>query len=117
MSWIQTAYLIAEVIAIPLTGLLSRALSGRRLFLGALTLFTLASIGCAFSPDFNTLIFFRILQDLFGDYFDSHVPFQVELMRPEDFSHTAFADAFNQNPLVVDHAARIKEAFFGFIYS
>ena len=25
MSWIQTAYLIAEVIAIPLTGLLSRA--------------------------------------------------------------------------------------------
>ncbi|MGI9515124.1 MAG: DHA2 family efflux MFS transporter permease subunit [Anderseniella sp.] len=66
MSWIQTAYLIAEVIAIPLTGLLSRALSGRRLFLGALTLFTLASIGCAFSPDFNTLILFRILQGLAG---------------------------------------------------
>lgn len=66
MSWIQTAYLIAEVIAIPLTGLLSRALSGRGLFLGALTLFTLASIGCAFSPDFSTLIFFRILQGLAG---------------------------------------------------
>ena len=66
MSWIQTSYLIAEVIAIPLTGLLSRALSGRRLFLGALTLFTLASIGCAFSPDFTTLIFFRILQGLAG---------------------------------------------------
>ena len=29
MSWIQTAYLIAEVIAIPLTGLLTRALTMR----------------------------------------------------------------------------------------
>ena len=32
MSWVQTAYLIAEVIAIPLTGLLTRALSMRWLF-------------------------------------------------------------------------------------
>lgn len=66
MSWIQTAYLIAEVIAIPLTGFFSRALSLRRLFLIALSLFTLASIGCAFSPDFATLIVFRILQGLAG---------------------------------------------------
>lgn len=66
MSWIQTAYLIAEVIAIPLTGFLSRALSMRRLFLAALTIFTLASIGCAYSPDFSTLIGFRIIQGLAG---------------------------------------------------
>jgi DHA2 family multidrug resistance protein len=32
MSWIQTAYLIAEVIAIPLTGLLTRVLTLRWLF-------------------------------------------------------------------------------------
>ena len=32
MSWIQTAYLIAEIIAIPLTGLLTRALTLRGLF-------------------------------------------------------------------------------------
>ena len=49
MSWIQTAYLIAEVIAIPLTGLLTRVLSLRWLFVCAITLFTTASIGCAFS--------------------------------------------------------------------
>ena len=36
MSWIQTAYLIAEVIAIPLTGLLTRVLTLRWLFVGAL---------------------------------------------------------------------------------
>ncbi len=66
MSWIQTTYLIAEVIAIPLTGFLSRALSVRRLFLATLTLFTLASIGCAYSTDFTTLIIFRIFQGLAG---------------------------------------------------
>ena len=32
MSWIQTAYLIAEVVAIPLTGLLTRVLTLRWLF-------------------------------------------------------------------------------------
>src|ERR1700743_3765399 len=45
MSWIQTAYLIAEVIAIPLTGLLTRVLSLRWLFVGAVGVFTAASIG------------------------------------------------------------------------
>ena len=49
MSWIQTAYLIAEIIAIPLTGLLTRVLTLRWLFVSAISLFTLASIGCAFS--------------------------------------------------------------------
>ena len=52
MSWIQTAYLIAEVIAIPLTGLFTRVLSLRWLFVTAVSLFTLASIGCAFSGGF-----------------------------------------------------------------
>ena len=37
MSWIQTAYLIAEVIAIPLTGLLTRALTLRWLFVAAVS--------------------------------------------------------------------------------
>jgi MFS transporter, DHA2 family, multidrug resistance protein len=66
MSWIQTAYLIAEVIAIPLTGLFTRVLSLRRLFASAVGLFTLASIGCAFSSDFSTLLLFRIVQGFSG---------------------------------------------------
>src|SRR4051794_26138831 len=32
MSWIQTAYLIAEIVAIPLTGFLTRTLTMRWLF-------------------------------------------------------------------------------------
>jgi DHA2 family multidrug resistance protein len=66
MSWIQTAYLIAEIIAIPLTGWLTRMLTLRWLFVIAISLFTLASIGCAFSGDFAVLISFRVLQGFAG---------------------------------------------------
>jgi MFS transporter, DHA2 family, multidrug resistance protein len=66
MSWVQTVYLIAEVIAIPLTGLLTRALSLRGLFVTAVSLFTVASVGCAFSGSFAVLLVFRVLQGFTG---------------------------------------------------
>jgi len=66
MSWIQTAYLIAEVVAIPLTGLFTRVLSLRWLFAGGVFLFTLASIGCALSDSLPTLLVFRIIQGFSG---------------------------------------------------
>jgi len=66
MSWIQTAYLIAEITAIPLTGWLTRLLSLRWMFVAAISLFTLASIGCAASDSFSALISFRIVQGFAG---------------------------------------------------
>ncbi|MBV8566538.1 MAG: DHA2 family efflux MFS transporter permease subunit [Methylobacteriaceae bacterium] len=66
MSWVQTAYLIAEVIAIPLTGLLTRMLSMRGLFVAAVLVFTLASIGCAASIGFGLLVAWRVLQGFAG---------------------------------------------------
>src|SRR6266436_815597 len=66
MSWIQTAYLIAEIIAIPLTGWFTRVLTLRWLFVNAIGVFTLASIGCAFSGSFPTLVSFRVLQGFAG---------------------------------------------------
>ncbi|PDT78619.1 DHA2 family efflux MFS transporter permease subunit [Bradyrhizobium sp. C9] len=66
MSWIQTAYLIAEVIAIPLTGLFTHALSLRWLFAIAVSVFTIASVGCAFSGGFAVLLVFRVLQGFSG---------------------------------------------------
>ena len=66
MSWVQTAYLIAEVIAIPLTGLFTRMLTLRWLFVVAVSVFTIASIGCAFSDGFAVLLVFRIVQGFSG---------------------------------------------------
>jgi MFS transporter, DHA2 family, multidrug resistance protein len=66
MSWIQTAYLIAEIISIPLTGFLMRMLTMRWLFVGAISVFTVASIACAASGGFSSLIAFRVLQGFSG---------------------------------------------------
>ena len=66
MSWIQTSYLIAEVVAIPLTGFLTRLLTMRWLFVVAISTFTMASIGCASSGSFFVLMAWRVLQGFSG---------------------------------------------------
>lgn len=66
MSWIQTAYLIAEITAIPLTGWLTRVFTLRWLFVIAIFIFTVTSVGCAFSTNFTSLVSFRILQGFAG---------------------------------------------------
>ncbi|MDB5498515.1 MAG: family efflux transporter permease subunit [Phenylobacterium sp.] len=83
ISWIQTAYLIAEVIAIPLTGVLTRILSMRWLFVAALSVFTLSSAGCAASSDFATLIAWRVVQGLSGGTLIPAVFSAVFLLFPE----------------------------------
>jgi DHA2 family multidrug resistance protein len=66
ISWIQTSYLIAEVIAIPLTGWLTRVLSLRGLFVIATSMFVLASMACASSVGFASLISARVIQGFAG---------------------------------------------------
>ncbi len=66
MVWVQTAYLTAEIVAIPLTGYLTARLGMRWLFVSAVTVFTIASAGCAQSQDFQTLISWRIVQGFAG---------------------------------------------------
>ena len=66
MSWIQTSYLIAEVIAIPLTGWLTRVLSLRGLFVIATSVFVIASIACASSVGFASLVSARVVQGFAG---------------------------------------------------
>ena len=66
IAWIQTSYLIAEVIGIPLSGLLNRALSMRRLFVYSAVGFTVSSVMCALAWDLNSLIVFRCIQGFMG---------------------------------------------------
>jgi DHA2 family multidrug resistance protein len=66
IQWVQTAYLIAEVIAIPLSGYLSRMLSTRIYFVISAVGFTVASVACASSWSLGSMVVFRLLQGLFG---------------------------------------------------
>lgn len=64
--WITTAYLLATTIVMPIYGKFGDVLGRRRLFLGAIAIFTLASIACAFAPSFWTFVVFRAIQGLGG---------------------------------------------------
>src|SRR5271168_1573799 len=66
ISWVQTAYLIADVVMVPLTGTLSRLLSTRVLFVTATLGFTAASGLCATATSLNQMIFYRAIQGFSG---------------------------------------------------
>lgn len=59
-----SVYLIAYAAMSIVHGPLSDAIGRRRVILGGLTVFTLASVGCALATDLTTLLVFRALQGL-----------------------------------------------------
>jgi MFS transporter, DHA2 family, multidrug resistance protein len=66
LSWVQTAYLVAEIVAIPLTGWLTRALSTRGAFAAGMLGFTLASVACALADSFAAIVAARVAQGFCG---------------------------------------------------
>ena len=66
ISWVQTSYLIAEVIMIPISGWLARVLSTRWVFVASAGGFTIMSLAAATAWDINAMIVFRVLQGFFG---------------------------------------------------
>src|ERR1700710_872529 len=66
VSWVQTSYLIAEVIGIPLSGFLSRALGTRLLFAISACGFTIASFFCGFASTIEQMILWRAIQGFLG---------------------------------------------------
>ena len=63
---VVTAYLLTLAVLIPLSGWLTRRLGNRVIFLTAIALFTLASIGCAASVNLGMLVAMRVLQGAGG---------------------------------------------------
>jgi len=66
ISWVQTSYLIADVIMVPLSGTLSRLLSTRVLFVTAALGFTGASALCATATSLGQMILYRAMQGFSG---------------------------------------------------
>jgi len=65
-AWVQTSYLIAEIIVIPLSGWLSRVMSTRWLFSVSAIGFTVTSLLCGVAWDIHSMIVFRALQGFLG---------------------------------------------------
>jgi DHA2 family multidrug resistance protein len=65
-SWISTAYLVAEIIAIGVSGILADVFSIKRYLLFSAVGFLLFSVLCAFCTDLSELIICRALQGITG---------------------------------------------------
>jgi DHA2 family multidrug resistance protein len=66
IGWVQTAYLIAEIIMIPLSGWLTRVFSTRWLFASSAFGFTVTSMLCGLAWNIDSMILFRALQGMLG---------------------------------------------------
>jgi DHA2 family multidrug resistance protein len=66
ISWVQTAYLMAELVMIPFSAFLAQALSTRWLFTLSAALFTLSSALCGLAWNIETMIIFRAIQGFVG---------------------------------------------------
>ena len=65
-AWVVTGYIISAVIVIPITPWLQMRFGRRQYYGVAIVGFTLASIMCGLSGSITALIFWRIVQGLFG---------------------------------------------------
>jgi DHA2 family multidrug resistance protein len=65
-GWISTAYLIPEIIVIPLSGWLARVFSMRTYLLVNTVLFLAFSVACAFAGDLSQMIVLRAFQGFTG---------------------------------------------------
>lgn len=61
-QWLTTAFLLTMAVVIPVTGFLLQRLNTRPIFILAMTIFTLGTLGCALAPGLDLLIVGRVVQ-------------------------------------------------------
>lgn len=66
VSSVITAYLVTLAVLIPVSGWMARRFGTRRIFLIAIVVFTVASLGCALSANLEMLVIMRVLQGAGG---------------------------------------------------
>ncbi len=66
VAWVVTAYVVANVIVIPMTSWLSAVFGRRNYFAGSIVLFTIASFFCGHATNIWELVVFRFIQGAGG---------------------------------------------------
>src|SRR4029079_8590186 len=66
VAWVNTGYIVANVIVLPLTSWFAHRLGRRNYYAGSIVVFTVASFFCGNAESLGTLIFWRIVQGAGG---------------------------------------------------
>jgi len=65
-NWITTAYLVAEIIVIPMSGWFARVLSTRTYILSSTILFVIFTVACSFAHTLGQMVVLRAIQGFAG---------------------------------------------------
>ncbi len=82
ITWVATAYSIAEIIMVTMAGWFSTLIGRKRLYLLSFAVFTLGSVLCGLAQTFPQMIFYRVIQGIGGG---SLIPVSQAILR-ETFS-------------------------------
>jgi MFS family permease len=66
VAWVLTSYIVASAITTPMAGFLTERLGRKRLYLLAVTGFTVTSMLCGVATSLEEMVLFRVLQGVFG---------------------------------------------------
>ena len=66
VTWVLTSYLVANAIALPISGWFSQLIGRKRFFIVSITVFSIASLACGLAPSLEWLIVARVVQGLGG---------------------------------------------------
>jgi DHA2 family multidrug resistance protein len=66
ITWVTTAYMIAMVLVMPLTGFLGSFFGQKRVYLASMVLFTIGSVLCGTARSLEMLVVWRIVQGIGG---------------------------------------------------
>lgn len=66
ISWVLTSYIVATAIATPLTGVLAARIGRKRVMLGSMLAFVLASMLCGSAASLEQMVIYRVLQGVAG---------------------------------------------------
>ena len=66
VTWVLTSYIVATAVGTPLSGWLAGRFGLRATIVATITGFTLASMACGIATTLPQIVFFRVLQGLFG---------------------------------------------------
>src|SRR6185503_10820538 len=66
ITWVVTSYILAQVIVMPITGLLSARFGRKRFYMTSVVLFTAASMACGLAHSLASMVVFRVIQGFGG---------------------------------------------------
>ena len=66
ITWVVTSYILAQVIVMPITGLLASRFGRKRFYMASVILFTGASMACGLAGGLGSMVLFRIVQGFGG---------------------------------------------------